>query len=48
MGAPVAIPTSAGINTLLMWGQEQTKTWQRGVKGGWILGKGPLQAGLFH
>lgn len=27
MGAPVTIPTSVGINTLLTQGQEQSKTW---------------------
>lgn len=26
--APVAIPMSMGINTLLTWGQEQSKTWK--------------------
>lgn len=49
MGAPMAIPTSLGINTLLTWGQEQSKTWKAPgssvSKGGWISGKSPFQTG---
>lgn len=28
VGAPLVIPTSEGINAVLMWGQEQSKTWK--------------------
>lgn len=53
MGAPMAIPTSVGINTLLMWGQEQSKTWKApgstGSKGAGSQAKAlSKQALLFH
>lgn len=28
MGAPAVLPKSAGVNAVLMWGQEQSKTWK--------------------